>query len=115
MAVINLVHGDTAPQLKLTLTDDTTLEAVNLTGAVVNLYVRAANSSVLAFTRQATIANPTTGICYIAWGSTDLVRAAGAYDAEVEIYWAGTGIRETIYDLLSLNIRDEIGPTPSGP
>lgn len=106
--IIKLVQGDTAPQLKLTLTDDLTNSALNLTGATVTLHVRPANSSTLAFSRPAVITNAAGGICYIQWGIADLDRAAGSYDAEVEIYYSATGIRETIYDMLSLYIREDI-------
>ena len=111
--VIKLVHGDTLPLLRLTLTDSVANAAVNLTGASVFLHVRPVNSTVLAFTNTAVVTNAVAGICTVTWTNTDLVRAAGSYDAEVEIVFSN-GSRETIYDLVSLYIRDEIGPTSSG-
>jgi hypothetical protein len=109
--VIKLVQGDNAPQLKLTLTDGTTGDPIDLTGATATLHVKPKDSSTLAFSRAATMlsnADRTNGICYIQWGATDLDRAAGYYDAEVEIYWSSTSTRETIYDMLSILIREDI-------
>ena len=105
---LNFVRGDTAPQIQLTLTDDVTGLPLNLTGATVSLHVRAVNTTVLSFTRAATILTPLDGVCVIAWGETDLMVAPGNYEAEVEVYYAETGIRETIYDLLSFVVRADI-------
>lgn len=107
---INLVQGDTAPQLKLVLTDDITQQPINLTGCSVTLHVRASGSSTLAFSRPATILSPAdaaAGIAYIQWGATDLERAPGNYDSEIEIITA-TGLRETVYDFVTLTIREDI-------
>ena len=112
---INFVRGDTAPQLKLTLTDSLLPDqALDLTGAVVYFHIRAVGSSTLSLTKTATILAPTTGVAYINWVAGDLGSpggiglAAGAYEAEVEVYYASTGIRETIYDFVSINIRNDI-------
>lgn len=104
--IIKLVQSDTLPQLKLTLTDDITNLPINLTGATVNLHVRASGSSVLAFTRPATITDAVNGIAVVQWQVGDLDRAPGTYEAEVEII-IGVG-RETIYDLITLQIREDI-------
>lgn len=108
---IKLVQGDNSPQLKLTLTDSTTNSPIDLTGATVTLHVKPRDSSVLSFSRPATIINSQdaqAGVCYIVWSNTDLDRAAGLYDAEIEMFWSNTGIRETIYDLLTIQIREDI-------
>lgn len=107
---INFVQADTAPQLRLVLTDSLTLEPINLTGATINFNVRAKGSSVSAFTRPATILNSsdaTSGIAYVVWETGDLDRAPGNYEAEVEIITA-EGLRETIYDFIDLYIREDI-------
>lgn len=105
---LNFVRGDTAPQIQLTLTDDVTGLPLDLTDAVVSLHVRAVNTTVLSFTRIATIIAPLTGVCVIVWGTTDLQVAPGNYEAEVEVYYIETGIRETIYDLLTFVVRADI-------
>lgn len=107
---INLVQGDTAPQLKLVLTDDITQLPINLTGATITLHVRATGSSVLAFSRPAIVLNAQDaidGIAYIQWEATDLERAPGSYDSEIEIV-TQSGLRETVYDFVQLYIREDI-------
>lgn len=111
---IKFVHGDTAPQLKLTITDSVSGTAVNLTGYVVTVYIRAVGSTNLVLTKTPTITNASAGECVITWGTNDLIQAAGSYEAEIELYNASLGIRETVYDLLSLSIRAEVGPVAAG-
>jgi len=105
---IKLVQGDTGPQLRLTLTDEDTGTATDLTGATVTLHFRAAGSTTVIFSRTATI-NPdtaTTGVCYVEWASGDLNVDAGDYEGEVEVV-RSTGVRETIYDLLKFKVRED--------
>lgn len=107
MATIKLVRKDTAPQLKLTLTDTITGAAINLTGATVTLHFRAAESTSLLFSRQANILSPATnGVAVVAWQSTDLDRAAGDYEGEVEVVMAD-GTRETMFDVLQFTLRED--------
>lgn len=114
--VLRFVHGDTAPQLKLTISDGVLGTVLNLTGYVVTVYIRAVGSTNLVLTKVPSISNQSTntGECIVTWGSEDLKQAAGAYEAEIELYNASTGIRETIYDLVSLSIRAEVGPVAAG-
>lgn len=106
---IYLVRGDTAPQLKLTLSDALQpTEVLDLTGATVFMHIRAVNSSVLSLTKTATILDPTTGVAYINWVVGDLQMAAGNYEAEIEVYYSATGIRQTVYDFISLVVRGDI-------
>ena len=103
---IRLVQGDTGPQVRLTLTDETSGNPTDLTGATGTLYVRAIGSTTVVITRPLYI-NPATaidGIAYIVWGEGDLNNAPGDYEGEVEIT-LGTGERITIYDLLKFKIR----------
>ena len=115
--VLRFVHGDTAPQLKLTISDSVAGTAVNLTGYVVTVYIRAVSGNgAVILTKVPTISNQSTnpGECIVAWSAGDLLQAAGNYEAEIELYNSTTGIRETIYDLVSLSIRAEVGPVPAG-
>lgn len=111
--VIKLVQADTLPQLKLVITDDITGLPVSLVGSTVNLHVRAQGTSVLAFTRPATLniggdasLQAVNGVAIVQWLVGDLDRAPGLYEAEVEVVFS-TG-RETIYDLITLQIREDI-------
>lgn len=106
---INFVRGDTAPQLKLTLKDSLLPnQDLDLTGAVVQLHIRAVGASTLSLTKTATILDPTDGVAYIDWVAGDLSMAAGTYEAEVEIYYSSTGLRQTVYDFITIVIRGEI-------
>lgn len=122
------VQGDTLPQIKLTLTDEATEAPRDLTGKTVYLHCKPATGGGVRFAREASYALPTdrtNGIAYIQWQDGDLNRAPGDYNAEVEIL--GPGGRETIYELIKLVIREDIGditpypspapsaPSPSGP
>ena len=107
---INFVQADTSPPLKLVLTDSITLQPINLTGATINFNVRAKGASVLAFTRAGTIptnGDQVSGIAYINWQTGDLDRAPGNYEGEVEVI-TSNGLRETIYDLIDIFIREDI-------
>jgi hypothetical protein len=65
-------------------------------------------SGTFALTKTATILAPTTGVAYIDWVDGDLSMAAGNYEAEVEVYYAGNNFRQTVYDFISLTIREQI-------
>lgn len=99
------VRGDTLPQLGVTLTrDDGTV--VDLTGTTVNLHVKAQGAPSVSFTKVATITDATGGAFVVAWNSGDLDLAAGIYEAEIELIRGGD--TETVYDLIRLQIRDDI-------
>ena len=105
---IKLVQGDTGPQLRLSLTDEDTGTATDLTGATVTLHFRALGTTAVIFSRDAFI-NPdtaTTGVCYIEWQAGDLNVDAGDYEGEIEVV-RSTGVRETIYDLLKFKVRED--------
>lgn len=105
---IKLVQGDTAPQLRFTLTDDLTGNAINLTGATVTLHFRAVGETAPLFSRAAVISNETatSGLCVVAWQAGDLNVAAGDYEGEVEVVLAN-GTRETIFELLKFKVRED--------
>jgi hypothetical protein len=105
---IRLVQGDTAPQLRLTLTGESTGTPINLTGATVTLHFRAVGESAPIFSRLA-IVNPetaSTGVCVLNWLEGDLNVPAGDYEGEVEVV-RSTGARETIYEILKFKIRED--------
>lgn len=106
MPTIKLVRDDTGPQLRLTLTDSLTGNAVDLTGATVTLHLRAVDTTTVLVSRNATITSPLTGVAIIAWQATDLDLDAGEYEGEVETVLA-SGLRETIFDLLQFTVRED--------
>jgi len=125
------VQSDTLPQIKLTLTNEDTGVAKDLTNKTVSLHAKPATGTGVRFSRQAIFPNGnadrTAGICYIQWVDGDLNRPAGDYNAEIEIYDTATSSRETVYDLIKLVIREDIAditplpapapttPSPSAP
>lgn len=116
------VQGDTLPQIKLTLTDEVTQAARNLTNKIVSLHAKPATGSGVRFSRIADFTSTQDrldGICYINWAAGELNRAPGNYTAEIEIYDTSTTGRETIYEVFTIVIREDIGdigpPYPSPP
>lgn len=122
------VQSDTLPQIKLTLTDENTETPRILTNKIVSLHAKPATGSGVRFSRQAEFPNGTVdrlaGICYIRWQDGDLNRAPGNYTAEIEIYDTLLNTRETIYETITLVIREDIGdigppytpaPSPTSP
>ena len=116
---IRFVHGDTLPQLKLTITDSVTNTLVNLTNYAVFMYIRPAGSTQAPVKTMSTDlsniskSNQTTnpGECLVLWGANDLKLATSMYEAEIELV-SGGGSRETIYDFLTFYVRGEVGPSP---
>ena len=105
---IRLVRGDTKPQLRLTLTNETTGQPINLTGALVTLHFRASETDTVLFSRPAFV-NPQyapSGICYINWEDGDLDQEMGNYEGEIEIVLSD-GSRETLYEILKFKIRED--------
>lgn len=100
------VQGDTGPQLKLTLTEEDTGAAVDLTGATVTLHFRAAGEETVLFSRPFFINPDAPGEAVLQWEDGDLDVEAGAYEGEVEVVRA-SGVRETLYDKLKFRIRED--------
>ena len=68
------VQGDTGPQIKVTLTEEDSGDAVDLTGATVTLHFRAAGEDSVLFSREFYV-NPDTaenGIAVLQWETNDL-------------------------------------------
>lgn len=105
---IKLVRGDTAPQIRLTLTDEVSGLPINLLSNTVTLHFRAVGSTTVLFSRAALI-NPdlaAAGICVISWETSDLNQEPGDYEGEIEII-RSNGSRETLYDILKFRLREQ--------
>ena len=101
------VQGDTGPQLQVTLTDEDTGTATNLTSGTVKLHFRAAGESTVLFTKTlSTGADPTLGVAVLAWSTGDLDQAAGSYQGEIEVT-RSSGVIETLYDIIKFKIRED--------
>jgi hypothetical protein len=116
---LNLVTGDTLPELTFTLkdsntaasgrvldpNDDATWAPVDLTGAAAKLRIRALGSTTVKSTLTCTISDPTAGkvITDVPEGTLD---TAGTFEAELEITFASGGI-QTVNDLIKLKVRSD--------
>lgn len=115
------VQSDTLPQIRLALSDETLNTPKDLTNKVVAIHCKPSQGSGVRFSRQADfplgLADRLNGVCYINWAPGDLNRAPGTYTAEIEIYDQVSGSRETIYDTITIVIREDIGDIgpPFGP
>jgi len=101
------VQGDTGPQLRLTLTDEDTGTATDLTSATVKLHFKAAGAASVLYTKTLSILSPpTNGIAVVNWTTGQLDYPAGTYQGEIEIT-RGSGTIETLYDIIKFKIRED--------
>jgi hypothetical protein len=105
---IKLVQGDTRPAIVCTITDETTGDPVNITGATVVLKFRPTGSTTLQATVTGTVTSGSTGQVAFYPASTPamLTGDAGDYEGEIEITFSDGQI-QTVYDLLKFKIRED--------
>lgn len=103
---IKLVQGDTRPQVKVTLTEETTGAVINLTGATVRLRFRQTGSTTVLDTLTGVITGATTGEVVFAWNPTTLNVDPGDYEGEIEITFS-SGEIQTVYDLVKFKVRQD--------
>lgn len=116
---INLVVGDTLPELTITLkdsnraavgatldeSDNSTWRPINLTGSTVRLRIRQLGETTVKATLTCTVTDATNGKVTTDFPSGTL-DTAGIFEAEVEITNSSGGI-QTVNDLIKLKIRDD--------
>jgi hypothetical protein len=117
---INLVVGDTLPEVTVTLRDSNkavsgqtldpenseTWDPINLTGATVLMRIRKVGSTTVSSTLTMTVPSPATdGKAFTNFPSGTLSEA-GVFEAEVEITYSNGG-KQTVNDLLKLKIRED--------
>lgn len=105
---IRLVRNDTAPQIRLTITDQESGSVVDLSNGSVKLHFRRVGATAVLFTKDLFV-NPdtaNTGVAVVVWEPGDLDVEAGDYEGEIEVI-RSNGMRETIYDLLKFKVREE--------
>ena len=120
---INLVQGDTKPELNFTLRDSATAVVtdpvtildeddsstwaiINITGYSIELKFRALSSSTVLFTEALGITSAAAGTCYMIWPADSLDVAAGMYEGELQLT-DGSGKVQTVYDKLKFKIREQ--------
>lgn len=116
---LNLVTGDTLPELTFTLkdsqaaapgktlaeNDSDTWAPISVVGGTVKLRIRELGSTTVKSTLTCTITDGTNGKVATNFpvGTLD---TAGTFEAELEITFANGG-RQTVYDLIKLKVRSD--------
>ena len=120
---INLVQGDTKPQLNFTLRDSTTAIVTNpvtildkddsstwiiidISGVAIELKFRAINSTTVLSTISCSVSSGTGGACFMIWPAGVLDVAAGIYEGELQLTMSD-GTVQTVYDKLKFKIREQ--------
>lgn len=116
---LNMVVGDTHPELVVNLKDSNTAatgqtldannsdtwQAIDLTGATVRMRIREVGSTTVTDTRTMSITNAAAGACSTTF-STSSFPTEGTYEAEIEMTLSGGGI-QTVYDLVKFKVRND--------
>lgn len=118
-STLNLVTGDTLPELTFTLKDsntaasgqtldpnnDATWAPINLTGASVRLRIRELGSTTVKSTLTCSVTNASGGQVATDFpeGTLD---TAGTFEAELEITFSDGG-KQTVNDLIKLKVRSD--------
>ena len=105
--VIKLVKGDEKPVIILTLTDDVTAAAIDLSAGttVVTVKFRARGSTTLLSTISTTkVSGGTTGKVQFDFSGGILDVAAGAYEGEIIVNYNSS--IQTVYDTLRFRVRE---------
>ena len=115
---INLVQGDTKPELNFTIRDSATAvsgktldeddsstwEIINITGYTIKLKFKALTSSTVLFTESLAIISGSGGTCSMIWPADSLDIAAGIYEGELELTDGNSKV-QTVYDKLKFKVR----------
>ena len=120
---INLVQGDTKPELNFTLRDSATAivtdpvtvldeddsstwKIINITGYTIKLKFKALNSATVLFTENLAIISGSGGTCSMIWPAGSLDITAGIYEGELELT-DGSSKVQTVYDKLKFKVREQ--------
>ena len=117
---INLVAGDSKPEINFTLKDSNTAAAgltldpddsatwgiIDITDPTVTVKFRALGGSTVLDTMTCIKVVPADGTCYMPWGSDTLDVAAGTYEGEISLTYTSGGIL-TLFDRLKFKVRDD--------
>ena len=118
---INLVQGDTKPQINFTIrdsatavagktldeNDSSTWEIIDITGYSIELKFKAIDSTTVLSTINLGITAPATaGKCYLNWPDDSLDVAAGIYEGELQLTDASDKV-QTVYDKLKFKVREQ--------
>ena len=118
---LNLVTGDTLPELTFTLKDSNTAasgltldqnnsatwEPINVTGATVKLRLRELGSTSVKSTLTCSVTNGSAGKVATDFPAGTL-DTAGTFEGELELTFPNGGI-QTVYDLIKFKVRSDFG------
>lgn len=116
---LDLVAGDTLPELTFTLKDSNKAAAgkvldsqdpdswdpIDLTDCAVRLRLRRVGSTEVLSTLTCTVDNPSAGTCITDFSGGGLDQA-GIVEGEIEVTFP-TGGKQTVYDLIRIRIRED--------
>lgn len=105
---INLVQGDTGPQIKVTLTRSDTGLAEDVLDATIKMHFRKQDTTSVLFslTNQSTPEQQALGVCIFVFSAGQLDVDAGYYEGEVEVVFQ-SGTRETVYEVVEFYVRED--------
>ena len=117
---INLVAGDSKPEINFTLKDSNTAAAgltldpddsatwgiIDISDPTVTVKFRALGGSTVLDTMTCIKVAPTDGTCYMPWGSDTLDVSAGTYEGEISLTYTSGGVL-TLFDRLKFKVRDD--------
>jgi hypothetical protein len=105
---IRLVRNDTRPALVCTITDDTSKQPIDVTGATVRLKFRAVGIETLTATVVGSVTNGPAGqVTFFPASAPEMLEGEpGDYEGEIEITFADSQI-QTVYDVLRFKIRQD--------
>jgi len=109
MAALQLVQGDTGPQVKVTLTRSDTGNAVDLTTATsVTMHFREKYTSTVLFsnTNSSGASDQGNGIAIFLFTSGQLDIDSGEYEAEIEVVFSDD-TKETVYETIDFTLRED--------
>ena len=116
---LNLVTGDTLPELTFTLkdsntaaagfildeSDSSTWQAINVTGATVKLRLRELGSTTLKATLNCVVTDGTAGKVATDFPAGTL-DTAGTFEGELELTFSSGGV-QTVNDLIKFKVRSD--------
>jgi hypothetical protein len=106
-SVIKVVQGDEKPDITLTLTDQVTGNAIDLSSVttVVRVKFRSAGSESAPSVITCTKVDAANGVVRFDFSGNVLSVEPGMYEAEVEVDF--NGATHTVYDVLKFRVRAE--------
>lgn len=107
--VIRLVKGDSKPVIQLTLTDDVAGSVLDLSAASTTVAVRfrkAGTTTLLSTINCSKVTNGTDGKVQFDFTGGVLNVDPGQYEGEIVVDYNGS--TQTVYDLLTFRVRDNL-------